>query len=124
MSIQATPLPSFMIPENAPFSPEQRVWLSGFLAAAIAPHAVGVTALSGSEAAALIPGVGAPAGPALASNDEAPWHDPAMARGRAHDARRGQAARPAPHGRDGAAGLRPVRLQLRRLRQRDRPEER
>ena len=79
MSIQATPLPSFMIPENAPFSAEQRVWLSGFLAAAIAPHAVGVTALSGSEAAALIPGVGAPAGPALASNDEAPWHDPAMA---------------------------------------------
>jgi len=79
MSIQATPLPSFMIPENAPFSPEQRVWLSGFLAAAIAPHAVGVTALSGSEAAALIPGVGAPAGPALASNDEAPLHEPAMA---------------------------------------------
>lgn len=79
MSIQATPIPGFMIPENAPFSPEQRVWLSGFLAAAIAPHAVGVTALTSSEAAALMPGAGAPAGPALASNDEAPWHDPAMA---------------------------------------------
>src|SRR5215204_1395994 len=79
MSVQATPLPSFMIPENAPFSPEQRVWLSGFLAAAMAPHAVGVTPLSDSEAAALVPGLGAPAGPALASNDDAPWHDPAMA---------------------------------------------
>jgi sulfite reductase (NADPH) flavoprotein alpha-component len=81
MSIQVTPVPTFMIPENAPFSTEQRVWLSGFLAAALAPHAAGVTALSGSEAGTLVPGLQGPAGPALASNDEAPWHDPAMAAG-------------------------------------------
>jgi sulfite reductase (NADPH) flavoprotein alpha-component len=68
-----------MIPESAPFSVEQRVWLSGFLAAAIAPHAVGVTALGGSETAALLPGIGGPAEPTLASNDDAPWHDPALA---------------------------------------------
>jgi sulfite reductase (NADPH) flavoprotein alpha-component len=77
MSIQ-TPIPAFVVPENAPFSPEQRAWLSGFLMAALAPHAVGITPLSASEAAAFIPGAGAPAGAALASNDDAPWHDPAM----------------------------------------------
>jgi sulfite reductase (NADPH) flavoprotein alpha-component len=68
-----------MIPESAPFSVEQRIWLSGFLAAAIAPHAVGITALSGSEVTALAPGLAPPAGPVLASDDDAPWHDPAMA---------------------------------------------
>src|SRR5829696_3162257 len=77
MSVQPTPVSTFTIPENAPFSPEQRVWLSGFFAAALAPHAIGVTALSGGEAAALGAGA-APAGPALASNDDAPWHDPAL----------------------------------------------
>ncbi|HEX2134776.1 MAG TPA: sulfite reductase subunit alpha [Microvirga sp.] len=78
MSVEAKPVPTFFIPESAPFSPEQRAWLSGFLAAAIAPHAVGLTALSPGEAEALTPGIEAPAGPALASNDDAPWHDPAM----------------------------------------------
>src|SRR5215213_5828822 len=77
MSVQPTSVSTFTIPENAPFSPEQRVWLSGFFAAALAPHAIGVTALSGGEAAALGAGA-APAGPALASNDDAPWHDPAL----------------------------------------------
>src|SRR3954454_7659254 len=75
MSVQSTSAPTFVIPENAPFTPEQRVWLSGFFAAALAPHAVGVTPLSAGEASAL---GAAPAGPTLASNDEAPWHDPAL----------------------------------------------
>ena len=77
MSIQATPVPTFMIPENAPFSPEQRAWLSGFLIAAIAPHASGITPLSAGEAAGLIPETTASAGVVLARNDDAPWHDPA-----------------------------------------------
>ncbi len=81
MSIQPAPVPQFMIPETAPFSAEQRVWLSGFLAAAIAPHAAGVTALSSGEVAALVAGVADPATPKLASNDDAPWHDPAMPAG-------------------------------------------
>jgi sulfite reductase (NADPH) flavoprotein alpha-component len=75
MSIQQPPI-SFFIPENAPFSAEQRAWLSGFLAALVSPDATGATALSGSEAGAVL-GDGKPAVP-LASNDEAPWHDPAM----------------------------------------------
>ncbi|MBV9065362.1 MAG: sulfite reductase subunit alpha, partial [Methylobacteriaceae bacterium] len=76
MSIQPPPI-SFFIPENAPFSAEQRAWLSGFLAALVGPDASGATALSSGEAGAVL-GDAKPAVP-LASNDEAPWHDPAMA---------------------------------------------
>ena len=56
-----------IIPENAPFSAEQRAWLAGFLAAVIAqPPAVAASAAT-------------PAPPSdEASNDDAPWHDPAM----------------------------------------------
>ncbi|GAC1562565.1 MAG: sulfite reductase subunit alpha [Beijerinckiaceae bacterium] len=75
MSLQTPPI-AFFIPENAPFSVEQRAWLSGFLAALVSPDANGATALSSGEAGAVL-GNGAPSVP-LASNDEAPWHDPAM----------------------------------------------
>ncbi|MBV8850837.1 MAG: sulfite reductase subunit alpha, partial [Methylobacteriaceae bacterium] len=64
------------IPENAPFSAEQRAWLSGFMAALVSPDVTGATALSADEAGAVL-GEGKSAVP-LASNDEAPWHDPAM----------------------------------------------
>ena len=67
--------PVVVIPETAPFSPEQRAWLSGFFAATLVPPAQGATALSAPEAA----GLGAAASSHLASNDDAPWHDPAMA---------------------------------------------
>lgn len=62
--------PMIVVPESAPFTPAQRAWLSGFLAAAIAP----------GEAAMPAPGAEAPpaAVPQLATNDDAPWHDPAM----------------------------------------------
>ena len=73
MTMQAVPTPAIMLPENAPFSADQRAWLSGFLGAVIASEPVqGATALSGREASAM------GAGPALANNDEAPWHDPSM----------------------------------------------
>jgi len=64
------PVGNLLIPEGAPFTPEQRGWLSGFLAAVLRP-----------PPGALPPGApGGPAGgPVLANNDEAPWHDPAMA---------------------------------------------
>src|SRR5947209_5025133 len=75
MSVQQPPI-SFLIPENAPFSAEQRAWLSGFLAALVSPDATGATALTSGEAGAVL-GDAKPAVP-LASNDEAPWHDPAM----------------------------------------------
>lgn len=61
-----------LIPDSAPFSPEQRQWLSGFFQAALAawsmPGAVPVAT----------PADVAGAGSDLASNDDAPWHDPAM----------------------------------------------
>src|SRR3954453_11809373 len=78
MSIQQPPI-SFFIPENAPFTVEQRAWLSGFLAALVSPDATGATALSSGEAGAVL-GDASPAVP-LANNDEAPWHDPAMGLG-------------------------------------------
>ena len=76
MSIQPAPTNAFLVPESAPFTDEQRAWLSGFLAAAIVPEVLGATALSNAESAALL----APAMPEpLASNDDAPWHDPSLA---------------------------------------------
>ena len=76
MSIAAVLAPQVIIPESAPFSPEQRAWLSGFFAASITALAesgppAGDAAVSGEATK--------PGGPILASNDDAPWHDPAMA---------------------------------------------
>ena len=64
-----SPMPPLvpLIPENAPFSPEQRAWLSGFLAGALALDGAGVAPLPSAEV------------PAAAADDEdTPWHDPAM----------------------------------------------
>ena len=57
-----TPLPA-LVPETAPFSAEQRVWLNGLFAALLSLER-GVTPLSPEQAAALLPGgfdLGAPA---------------------------------------------------------------
>ena len=65
-----------ILPENAPFTAEQRTWLSGLFAGLLGLDQA-VTPLSAAEAAALLPGlVPAPAGAA----DEGPvtWHDPAI----------------------------------------------
>ena len=69
-----TPRIPSLIPESAPFSPEQRTWLNGLFAGMISLDE-SVTPLSNAEAAKLLPGV-VPA-PAEA-DDGAPWHDPAM----------------------------------------------
>jgi sulfite reductase (NADPH) flavoprotein alpha-component len=63
-----------LVPETAPFTPEQRSWLNGFLAGLVSLDGSGVTALSPEQSAALMPG--APAGP-LDDGDagDAPWHD-------------------------------------------------
>ncbi len=75
MSAPISAMPMLLIPESAPFTAEQRAWLSGLFAAALAPQMQGATALAPGEA----PGVAAlSTGPALADNDAAPWHDPAM----------------------------------------------
>ncbi|HEX5508656.1 MAG TPA: sulfite reductase subunit alpha [Pseudolabrys sp.] len=68
------PIPAF-IPESAPFSPEQRLWLNGLFAGLISLEEGGVTPLSSARAAALLPDIlGAPA-PEEETNDNAPWHD-------------------------------------------------
>ena len=72
------PLPSFL-PENAPFSPEQRAWLNGLFAGLFGLEG-GVTPLSKQDVAKLLPGlVDAPEqGAEEEVDDGAPWHDPAM----------------------------------------------
>jgi sulfite reductase (NADPH) flavoprotein alpha-component len=64
-----------LLPENAPFSPEQRIWLSGLFAGLLGLDQA-VTPLSADEAAVLVPGL-VSAAPAAA---EAPvtWHDPGI----------------------------------------------
>ena len=69
------PIPS-LIPESAPFTPEQRTWLNGLFAGMISLEE-SVTPLSDEQAAKLLPDLldrGAPA----EADDGAPWHDPAM----------------------------------------------
>src|SRR2546423_1728203 len=58
-----------IIPESAPFTTEQRVWLNGFFAGLLEGD---VAALSPQDAAALMPGVKIGGD---AEGDEAPWHD-------------------------------------------------
>ena len=67
------PIPSFL-PESAPFTPEQRVWLNGLFAGLFGLQE-GVTPLSSAEVAKLLPGFG---GAAPDADDGASWHDPAM----------------------------------------------
>lgn len=67
------PLPT-LVPESAPFTPEQRAWLNGFFAGLISLDASGITPLSGEQAAALLAGSNADA--AQTEDDGgAPWHD-------------------------------------------------
>ena len=72
------PVPA-LLPETAPFSPEQRAWLNGFFAGYLGLDG-GVTALSPEEGEKLMAGVGAaPKGPLDDGDDgEAPWHDQTM----------------------------------------------
>ncbi len=73
------PIPA-LLPEGAPFTPEQRAWLNGFFAGYLGLDNGGITALSAEESAKLMSGV-APAakGPLDDGDDgEAPWHDQTM----------------------------------------------
>ena len=71
------PIPSFL-PENAPFTREQRAWLDGLFAGLFGLEG-GVTPLSKDDVVKLLPGlIDAPATPPVEDVDGAPWHDPAM----------------------------------------------
>ncbi len=76
MTEQSAVLPP-LVPENAPFSPEQRAWLNGFFAGLLSMDG-GVQSLSRDAAAALLgsplPGEAAPP----EEDDGAPWHDASM----------------------------------------------
>jgi sulfite reductase (NADPH) flavoprotein alpha-component len=61
-----------MIPESAPFSPEQRSWLNGFFAGLLSLDAkAGAAALDGAMPDAAAKALGG-------ADDGAPWHDAAM----------------------------------------------
>ena len=70
-----TPPPALLIPETAPFSPEQRAWLSGYFAALLAPDSNAMP-LPIADGVALPAGAGAAP---LADAGDAPWHDPSLA---------------------------------------------
>ena len=70
---QMSPAPKIeIIPENAPFSPEQRQWLNGFFAGLISLDTV-VTPLSAEQGAAVMKGAAGDG-----DDGEAPWHDQTM----------------------------------------------
>jgi sulfite reductase (NADPH) flavoprotein alpha-component len=63
-----------LLPESAPFTPEQRAWLDGFFVATLGLADSGITPLSPQDAAALLGG----SAPAPEQDDGAPWHDQTM----------------------------------------------
>jgi sulfite reductase (NADPH) flavoprotein alpha-component len=63
-----------LLPDNAPFSSEQRIWLSGLFAGLLGIDQA-VTPLSAEQAAALVPGLG---GQAEADEGPITWHDPGI----------------------------------------------
>ena len=73
-----------LIPENAPFTTEQRAWLNGFFAGLLSLD--GVPAVGSAALSAAAPAMGTMAAPLpeaadpLADGDdgEAPWHDPSI----------------------------------------------
>src|ERR1700759_2924443 len=67
-----SPIPQ-LIPESAPFTIKQRMWLNGFFAGLVSLDGA-VTPLSEAESAALMP-MPPGAKDARDDDDEAPWHD-------------------------------------------------
>lgn len=65
-----------ILPDSAPFTPEQRTWLNGFFAGFLGLDQA-VTPLSRQEAAALMPGL-LPAPDNTADEGPITWHDPGI----------------------------------------------
>ena len=65
-----------IIPESAPFTPEQQAWLNGFFEAVLSTSAD--NAVRDAERVAAPDEAGAAPAVALADNDSAPWHDPSL----------------------------------------------
>jgi len=77
MTFQPTPFFTPILPDNAPFSSEQRAWLNGFLAAMLSPGGGAPISLSPEQAAAYL-APGGDAAPQAEADDGAPWHDPSL----------------------------------------------
>ncbi|MBI3434438.1 MAG: sulfite reductase subunit alpha [Proteobacteria bacterium] len=74
----AQPIP-MLVPESAPFTAEQRIWLNGFFAGLVSLDGFGVTPLTPAQSAALMPTASAAVGAFGDGDDgEAPWHDQAL----------------------------------------------
>ncbi len=71
MSHSPPPPKLALLPESAPFTPEQRAWLEGFFVATLGLGDGGVTALSPQDSAAVL----ADAATNLDNDEDAPWHD-------------------------------------------------
>src|SRR5215471_15078194 len=84
MTVSPRPSIPSILPESAPFTPEQRTWLDGFFAGFLSLDGA-VTALTPEEAAQLMPGVldgpGAPPAGAGENDDDIPWHDQSLPMG-------------------------------------------
>ena len=65
-----------IIPESAPFTPEQQAWLNGFFEAVLSAPLQGVA--QDAERPAAAGEAGAAPAVVLADNDSAPWHDPSL----------------------------------------------
>jgi len=81
MTQSTTPPIPTLLPESAPFTPEQRTWLNGFFAGLLSVDG-GVTPLSPEQTAALMADVMATPAPRSPLDDgddgQAPWHDQAL----------------------------------------------
>ena len=77
MNLAPPPQPPSLLPESAPFTPEQRAWLNGFFSGLISVDGSAVTPLSPAESAALMPSAPTQAKGLLDDGDDgdAPWHD-------------------------------------------------
>ena len=80
MNFAPPPQPPSLLPESAPFTPQQRAWLNGFFAGLISVDGSAVTPLSPAESDALMSGALAKATDPTADGDdgEAPWHDQSL----------------------------------------------
>jgi sulfite reductase (NADPH) flavoprotein alpha-component len=77
MNMLAIPPIRELVPDGAPFTPEQRAWLNGFFEAVLSAGSVGGVSTLEVVPMPVLPGGESTA--ALADNDNAPWHDPSMA---------------------------------------------
>jgi sulfite reductase (NADPH) flavoprotein alpha-component len=78
MSMTPRPPNPSLIPESAPFTPEQRIWLNGLFAGLFGLQE-GVTPLSAADVTKLFPGIDTGSlAAAPEAEDDVPWHDPTL----------------------------------------------